>query len=268
MSSLQIGPQYYPPRPLGAQVISRGPHGMRFAKDPMPKPGGGFTWWNEQSLESDEYKTPWLPQQKVTGVLGLGGVMDLITAPYVWAYDKLRGASSPPAPRGQSAPAGTVAAQFVQAFNAFMTAQAANNRPIMVQQYGVLTAAWASLSPTERSNYSADYQRAGLLMGGDPQETASRQVTAQNRARVQAQVDADKRRGDPSMWDYVPGEVASRVGQATTAASHYALPALGTVVAAGAGILFLYAVGSGLGKGLAGRRTVSSNPRRRRRRRK
>jgi len=72
---LRIGPQTYPPRRKGAQIIQRGPHGMRIAADPVisrsgKKRGSGFRWWTEQSLvKADE---EWNPRQLVVGIMGLG----------------------------------------------------------------------------------------------------------------------------------------------------------------------------------------------------
>jgi hypothetical protein len=65
---LRVGPQYIAPNPNGALVIQRGPHGASLAKRPPYVPGQGFQWWGEQVVGT----APWLPRQKVVGVMGLG----------------------------------------------------------------------------------------------------------------------------------------------------------------------------------------------------
>lgn len=74
---LRVGPQRYPPRRRGAQVIMRGPHGMRLAADPVVTRegkvrGSGFRFWSEmQFIPKNE---TWSPKQMVVGVLGLSGL--------------------------------------------------------------------------------------------------------------------------------------------------------------------------------------------------
>jgi hypothetical protein len=80
---LQVGPQYYPPRVNGAQIISRGPHGAALAEGPQRRPDGSFRWWAEQMQDAGAYKGYWQPQQQVVGVMGLG---NFVTD---WLADKL-----------------------------------------------------------------------------------------------------------------------------------------------------------------------------------
>jgi len=71
-----LGPQYYTTdRPNAVQVIQRGPHGMRFAADPVRTRegkirGSGFRFWNEQQVMRPDEK--WYPREKVVGLMGLG----------------------------------------------------------------------------------------------------------------------------------------------------------------------------------------------------
>lgn len=82
MGFMEVGPHYYPPRPYGAQVIQRGPHGMRFAGGPQRDPvTGKFRWWHEQALQAGEYRHFWQPQQQVVGVMGLGNLPVVSTGP-------------------------------------------------------------------------------------------------------------------------------------------------------------------------------------------
>jgi len=86
MGYLRVGPQYYPPRPLGAQVIQRGPHGYSFSEDPIKKRlrtgrGTGFVWWSEQMDAAGDQKGFWQPQQAVNAVMGLGLLPDNWTCP-------------------------------------------------------------------------------------------------------------------------------------------------------------------------------------------
>lgn len=74
---LRVGPQRYPPRRRGAQVIMRGPHGMRLAADPVVTRegnvrGSGFRFWSEQRFIPKNES--WSPKQAVVGVLGLSGL--------------------------------------------------------------------------------------------------------------------------------------------------------------------------------------------------
>lgn len=85
---LQVGPHYFPPRPEGAQVIMRGPHGQRLAADPVHTRAGrvrgsGFRFWSEQLNVRPDLK--WNPQQVVTGVMGMGDL------PAGWACPYTRG---------------------------------------------------------------------------------------------------------------------------------------------------------------------------------
>jgi len=82
---LQVGPQYYPPRVNGAQIIERGPHGARFAAGPQRQPDGTFRWWSEQMSNAGDYKGYWQPQQRVLGVMGLGNPLTTFTD---WLADK------------------------------------------------------------------------------------------------------------------------------------------------------------------------------------
>jgi hypothetical protein len=82
---LKVGPHYFPPRPEGAQVIMRGPHGQRLAADPVHTRAGrvrgsGFRFWSEQLNVRPDMK--WNPQQVVTGVMGLGTLPAGWSCPY------------------------------------------------------------------------------------------------------------------------------------------------------------------------------------------
>jgi hypothetical protein len=74
---LQIGPHFYPPRRKGAQVIERGPHGLRLAADPVvtregqPR-GSGFRFWTESQVFAPNEQ--WNPRQVVIGIMGLGAL--------------------------------------------------------------------------------------------------------------------------------------------------------------------------------------------------
>lgn len=75
--ALHVGPHYYPPRPEGAMLIERGPHGMRLAADPVksrlgrPR-GSGFRFWVEELNPQFKPDNQWVPQQRVVGMFGLG----------------------------------------------------------------------------------------------------------------------------------------------------------------------------------------------------
>ena len=100
MSSLQIGPQVYPPRPYGVQVIQRGPHGRMLADGPQRGPDGKIRWWHEQMADKGQLATWWRPEQQVVGLLGLGGVYDDVTS---WISDKIVGAGLVDARGGNTA---------------------------------------------------------------------------------------------------------------------------------------------------------------------
>jgi len=80
---LQVGPAFYPELPRGAQIIQRGPHGHRFAADPVvsrltgQQRGSGFRWWKEQMDAGGDYEGYWQPNQIVEGVMGLGAAPDV-----------------------------------------------------------------------------------------------------------------------------------------------------------------------------------------------
>ncbi len=79
MGHMHVGPKLYPSRPRGAQIIQRGPHGYRFAADPVAARRAdpsrrGFTWWSEQVAMTGGDMRSWLPRQNVEGVMGLGGL--------------------------------------------------------------------------------------------------------------------------------------------------------------------------------------------------
>ena len=85
MGHMMVGPQLYPARPQGAQIIQRGPHGKHFAPDPVAvrraNPGAnGFTWWSEEMARTGGDTRPWLPRQIVEGVMGLGAVSSELSA--------------------------------------------------------------------------------------------------------------------------------------------------------------------------------------------
>ena len=65
---IRVGPQMVPAVTRGVPIISRGPHGARFA--PLPGPGEQHVRWWSESLVPGSYT----PQQRVTGVMGLGAL--------------------------------------------------------------------------------------------------------------------------------------------------------------------------------------------------
>lgn len=74
---MQVGPAVRFVGPNAAQVIMRGPHGMRLAADPVKTRegrvrGSGFRFWAEQELPFLEKHQSWNPGQRVVGLMGLG----------------------------------------------------------------------------------------------------------------------------------------------------------------------------------------------------
>lgn len=118
---LRVGPAFYPERRRGAQIIQRGPHGHRFAADPVVSRltnqarGSGFRWWREQMNAGGDYEGFWQPEQYVEGVMGLGDAPNVASV-----MDCPQGA--PPLPRfpipGPRDPARAVYAELVRAVGA------------------------------------------------------------------------------------------------------------------------------------------------------
>jgi len=82
---MQVGPAARFVGPNAAQVIMRGPHGMRLAADPVKTRegrvrGSGFRFWAEQELPFLEKHQSWNPGARVVGLMGLSG-LGLIKGP-------------------------------------------------------------------------------------------------------------------------------------------------------------------------------------------
>lgn len=68
---LRVGPQSIPPgASSGVAIVQRGPHGRMISPPPPP---GVLRWWGE---DESLLPGPWTPQQRVIGVMGMGGSVE------------------------------------------------------------------------------------------------------------------------------------------------------------------------------------------------
>jgi hypothetical protein len=260
---MRIGPQYYPPRRFGVQVIQRGPHGARFATDPA-QPGGGFKWWSEQLLDRNADAHWWQPQQQVVGVLGLGGlggVWDWLseTAPVKWVADTIVGDSNA---------GGRYRADVNQTVGT-----------VPQEQKVLLTSRVRSLLASGATSPDLAAQREQIMSVGRWTDTGPGYVAQPtllsmlSQVQVRRLVDAGRispsavdSKGNPRVDD-AGKAFRDELGRQLPSAPQVGMGLAGTALAVGAGALLLYSLGTGYGKGLAGRSTsTKKNPARRRRR--
>jgi len=184
MSSLSIGPQYYPRRRFGAQVIARGPHGLRFGKNPIGDTRSGFHWWSEQ-ITGDR----WMPRQEVVGVMGLDGLGDV---------SQLAACSVPtPAIKAPIDPRSPARAVYAEISNAL---QAACHGRIEAAKHAIRGARYFlnNVPPSEEVTWSQEIDKAEayVLRMKDGARVRLAEQQAKEAAHAKAQAEWDKAHGE------------------------------------------------------------------------
>ena len=247
---VQLGPQVYPARPNGVQVIMRGPHGQRLSVDPVrsrqlnPR-GSGFNFWVEQL--NVPANRAWIPTPKVVGLLGLGA-----DAPDISVLE-VCSSGAPPPPNFGPPPSDPSERSMWKALNDDVGAACRGRVDEARRQLAV---DWqirgGALSVTQKANFQPMVIQAQVYMdlaqGGAKQrlaETQAREAAYSGRVRAyDAQVASECSGFDPSCWARKAGGAAGDAAKAAWA------PLLG-VAALAAGGLAIYALASGYGRGLA-----------------
>lgn len=251
---LQLGPQQYPERPEGVQVIQRGPHGMRLSADPVRTRegklrGSGFRWWGEMlNVPADQQ---WVSKMKVVGLLGMGA-NPLSTAYDYWFGGKVEDPK-------QNVPVGAGNPALDAARSALRSVVEQSDLCNLKAAESALTYARSRINTitdsTLRSIAEGDYAKASAYLS--VAKANSREKCAKGKASFDARVRAAQDAAEVEGERYRREQGECSINNLQPCFDQFGsgakkVAAIGAVVALGA--VFLYGFGGGLGKGLASRK--------------